>query len=455
MLPLEVLVVDDEPAIRQVLAAAIKQAGHRVAHVGDARSAIQQLASGNFDTCICDLRLPDMDGLEIIRRAKSAGVETQFLVMTAYASVDTAIEAMKCGAYDYLTKPLRNEDVLRRLDQIAEFLSLKAENRQLRSIVEGQRAHEFESASQAMRQVEEMAEKVARTLGSVLITGESGTGKSFIARKICDLSARRRAPFVSVNCGAIPEGLMESEFFGHIKGAFTGADRVKKGLFRQADGGTLFLDEVAELPLSLQVKLLHVLEERVIRPVGGEQVREVDVRIIAATNRNIEEMVESGEFREDLYYRLNVIHMQMPALRERREDLPGLVHYFMQSEGRKLDLHEIPDIDPAAEELLVKHAWPGNLREMQNMITRALIMADGSKITIADLPPAITRQTSAASGSSFSPGVGNQSLRELVRRYEIEVINEAVRQQNGDRQAVAKQLDIGLSTLYRKLEEND
>ena len=453
---LDVLVVDDEPAIRQVLAMAIKEAGHRVQTAADGQTAIRMIAGGNVDACLCDLRLPDKDGLEVIRAARNAGADTQFLVMTAYASVDTAIEAMRLGAYDYLTKPLRNEDVLRRLTQMAEYIGLKNENMQLRSLVDRQRGREFQSKSASMRQLDRVVEKVAKSQGSVLITGESGTGKTFVARKIHELSDRREGPFVAVNCGAIPEGLMESEFFGHVKGAFTGADRIKKGFFRQADRGTLFLDEVAELPLALQVKLLHVLEEGFIRPVGGEQEIEVDVRLIAATNRDIEAQVEAGEFREDLYYRINVIHMQMPALRERREDLPDMVRFFIRQESARLGLERMPSIDPAAEDLLLNYDWPGNLREMQNMITRALIMSDGNEITLADLPPSITRSVlpQLSNAGSLTDVQEGLSLRELVHRYEIKVIEDAIRQNEGDRQAAAKQLGIGLSTLYRKMGES-
>lgn len=465
MAVLRVLVVDDEPAIRQVLSAYIKKAGHEVSQAGDGTTAVELLSKGDYDLCISDIRLPDFDGLEILRRTREAGIETLFLMITAFASVDTAINAMRLGAYDYLMKPLRNEDVLRRLEQIADLLGLQEENERLRKIVAESSSGEddFVSKSPAMDQIQNMARKVARTSGTVLVTGKSGTGKTFIAKQIHLQSPRADKQFVSVNCGAIPENLLESEFFGHLKGAFTGADRVKKGLFREADGGTLFLDEVAELPLPLQVKLLNVLEDKEVRAVGSEQSLKVDVRIIAATNRNLEEMVKEGTFREDLYYRLNVLHIIVPPLRERREDLQGLIYFFIKRETVRLGLEGEIGIDPLAEDILVHHNWPGNLREMQNFIARSLIMAEGDRITVADLPPSLTKEstdmvtgevTDLNSGNielSSTPVTGN--LRDLVRAYEMDVINGAIKQADGDRSAAAKKLGIGLSTLYRKLDE--
>jgi two-component system response regulator AtoC len=304
-----------------------------------------------------------------------------------------------------------------------------------------------------MRQVETLAERVAPTYGTVLITGESGTGKSYLARYIHRHSARSERSFIQVNCGAIPEQLLESEFFGHMKGAFTGADRTKKGLFHEADGGTLFLDEISELPLALQVKLLHALEEKEIRAVGSQVSRRVNVRILAATNRNVEQMVAQGEFREDLYYRLNVLQIHLPALRERPEDLPALLSYFVALESSRLGLDQQYIIDPTAEEVLVRHSWPGNLRELANVIARALVLADDGRIQLSDLPEQVcrTEPTSAASGASVGGKVGD--LRQRVREYEIGMIREAIDQSGGDRQRAAKRLGIGLSTLYRKLED--
>jgi two-component system response regulator AtoC len=453
MMQLHILVVDDEPAIRQILASQLGKAGHAVDHVGRGEEAVDCLSSGDYDVCICDMRLPGIDGIEVLRRCKAQGVDTSFLMITAFASVQTAIDAMKLGAFDYLMKPLQPEDVLHRLSHIAYLTRLRDENRYLREIVEtAGRSPETLGVSDAMRSVESLVDRFGRTDGTVLITGESGTGKSYIARAIHRRSARAEGPLVSVNCGAIPENLLESELFGHVKGAFTGADRAKKGLFREADGGTLFLDEIGELPLPLQVKLLHVIEDREIRPVGGEQSRRVDVRIIAATNMDLGEMVGQGTFRKDLFYRLNVLHISIPPLRERRDDIPFFVRHFMEAEVRRLGLDGDYKMDPAAEELLMKYDWPGNLRELQNVIARALVLADGREVRLSDLPAQVARTTRPEGLAAIPEGGG--TLRELVKRYETQVIRRAMDQAGGDRMAAAQALGIGLSTLYRKLEES-
>ncbi len=451
---LHVLVVDDEPAIRQVLTSHIRKAGHDVEHVGDGSSAVALLSRGDIDVCICDIRLPDFDGVEVMRRTRSAGIETSFLMMTAYASIETAVEAMKLGAFDYFTKPLRHEDVLHRLQQISDMTGLREENRRLRTIVDQDSRTYFLGESPAMKEVERLADKMARTAGTVLITGESGTGKSFIARRIHEQSPRSDETFISINCGAIPENLLESEFFGHIKGAFTGADQAKKGLFREADGGTLFLDEAFELPLALQVKLLHVLEEKEVRPVGGEQARRVDVRILAATNRDPEKMVAEGTFRQDLYYRLNVLHIKLPPLRERTEDLSSLIRFFLQREADRLELDSDFTIDPAAEDMLTAHPWPGNLREMQNVIARSLVLTDGDEVCVADLPRLVSEPVTHSHYGDEGIVGGTGTLREQVRRLELKLIRQAVVEAHGDRQVAAKSLGVGLSTLYRKLDES-
>jgi two-component system response regulator AtoC len=302
-----------------------------------------------------------------------------------------------------------------------------------------------------MQEVQVLVEKVARTDGTVLITGESGTGKSHVAHTIHKRSSRRERPLVSVNCGAIPENLLESDLFGHVKGAFTGADRAKKGLFREADGGTLFLDEIGELPLSLQVKLLHAIEEKEVRPVGAEKVRRVDVRIIAATNRNMADMVRDGRFREDLFYRLNVLYIALPPLRQRREDVPLFIRHFLVSEASRLGLEGDYRLDPTAEEQLLAYDWPGNLRELQNVLARALVLAEDHDIRLSDLPAQVTRGKRTEVPSH--PGQSGGTLREQVRQFEIGVIRRALEVAGNDRLAAARSLGVGLSTLYRKLEE--
>ncbi len=451
MKQLHVLVVDDETAIRQVLAAQLIRAGHSVEQAESGADAVDTLLSSDFDICICDLRLPDFDGIEVIRRCRARELDVAFLMITAFASVDTAIEAMKLGAYDYLMKPVQAADVLIRLEHIADVARLKDENRYLKKMmVDAETKTGALGVSSEMHKVQQLIDKVARTDGTVLITGESGTGKSHIARSIHYKSNRHDRALVSVNCGAIPKELLESELFGHIKGAFTGADRNKKGLFREADGGTLFLDEIGELPLALQVKLLHIIEEKEVRPLGAEQTRRVDVRIIAATNRNIAEMMQTGEFREDLYYRLNVLHISLPPLRNRREDIPVFIDYFLKTEVRRLGLEGEYWMDPAVEDLLIAYDWPGNLRELQNVIARMLVLAEDHRISMSDLPSHVTRQKH--NGVDYSFGQTHGSLREQVKQFEIGVIQKALDNAGNDRSQAARTLDIGLSTLYRKLE---
>jgi two-component system response regulator AtoC len=453
MTSLQVLVVDDEPAIRQVVAAQLRKAGHTVEQAGDGEAAIERLAKGDLDIVLCDIKLPGLSGIEVLRQARATGIDTAFIMMTAFASVDTAIEAIKAGAADYMIKPLNNEELLHRLTKVGELGGLRAENRVLRRLVLGANQEVFGFNSPAMREMENMAAKVARTNSTVLITGESGTGKGVVARLIHQQSPRADGPFIPVNCGAIPENLVESEFFGHTRGAFTGADKVRKGLFLEANGGTIFLDEIGELPLSLQVKLLHVIEEKAVRPVGSEVARPVDARIIAATNRDLGEMVSQGTFREDLYFRLSVFHINVPPLRERREDLSALIRFLLQRNTRRMGSGTAVSIDPNVEELLVNYDWPGNVRELENVIDRVLVMADSGRITLADLPPQITKITHPS-----APEVGQQlsgTLREQVKKYEVAIILRAVEEAGGDRRVAAQKLDIGLSSLYRKLEEFD
>lgn len=449
---MEVLIIDDEPAIRQVLDAYLSRLGHFVSQAADGTSALERLSKGDVDVALCDIRMPDIDGIELLRRSRAAGIDTNFIMMTAYASVDTAIEAIQAGAADYMIKPLRNEEVMHRLVKIGDMRGLRNENRVLRRLVQGKREDMFGFVSPAMRQVERLISKVAPTDSTVLVTGESGTGKGVIARLIHQQSPRAEMPFIPVNCGAIPENLMESELFGHTKGSFTGADKARKGLFLEADKGTIFLDEIGELPLQLQVKLLHVLEEKMVRQVGSEQSRRADVRIVAATNRDLKQMVNDGTFREDLYFRLTVFHVHVPPLRDLRQDIPGLVRFLLKRGAKRMNGGVTMTLDPEVEEILNSYEWPGNVRELENVIDRALILAEDGLITCSDLPPQITRMASRGLGG---PAVSesDESLRDQVRRFEISVIFRAIDEAGGDRRFAAQRLGIGLSSLYRKLEE--
>lgn len=454
MKSLDVMVIDDEPAIRQVLTAHLLKAGYNVVQAANGLDAFDRLSKGDIDVAICDIKMPDISGIELVRRVRTAGLDTNFIMMTAFASVDTAIEAIQAGASDYMIKPVRNEEVLHRLVKIADLRDLRAENRVLRSLVQGKKEDQFGFNAPTMRDMERLIAKVSPTDSTVLVTGESGTGKGVIARRIHQQSPRANAPFIPVNCGALPENLMESELFGHTKGAFTGADKARKGLFLEADKGTIFLDEIGELPLLLQVKLLHVIEDKSIRAVGSEQTRRADVRIIAATNRDLAQMVAEGKFREDLFFRLSVFQIHAPPLRERRQDIPELVRFLLRRGAKRLNESVEISIDPEVEQILAAYDWPGNVREMENVVDRALILADEGHVTCADLPPQITKGArSALPGLGLTVQDSDDSLRDQVRRFESALITKAINDADGDRRAAAQKLGIGLSSLYRKLEE--
>jgi two-component system, NtrC family, response regulator AtoC len=450
MTELHVLVVDDEPAIRQVMAAALTKAGYPVDSAGSAAEALAKLERTPYDVVLSDIFMPITDGIELVKQARARGHAATFIMITAFASVDSAIEALKAGAWDYITKPVHNEEILRRLEQIDALRGLREENRTLRRMVMGGDEAAFKFASPSMQAVERLVTRVAPTDSTVLITGESGTGKGVAARRLHELSLRRDGPFVSVNCGAIPENLIESELFGHTKGAFTSADRARKGLFLQADRGTIFLDEIGELPLGMQTKLLHVLEAKEVRPVGAEATRRIDVRIVAATNRELPAMVREGRFREDLFFRLSMFQVPMPPLRERRADLPALIRHLLSRRGPSPGAARL-EIDPEAEDLLVNFDWPGNVRQLENVLHRAAILADGDRIRVADLPPEVAR----VAGTGLPDGAvsGEGTLRDRVRRFEISLIRRAIDEAGGDRRQAAQRLGIGLSSLYRKLEE--
>jgi DNA-binding NtrC family response regulator len=447
---MHILIIDDEAALRQILLGTVTRAGYTADTASCVRDAAAKLVRGDVDVALCDIRMPDGDGVELVRSMRTAGIDTQFIMVTAFASMETAVEALRAGAADYMVKPINNEDLLHRLSNIDALRGLKAENRALRRLVSGEQGV-FRFDAPKMAEVERLVARVAVTDSTVLITGESGTGKSVIARSLHEQSPRSEAPFIPINCGAIPENLLESELFGHTKGAYSGADRARKGLFTQADRGTLFLDEIGEMPLHMQAKILHVIEDKEVRPVGGEMARRVDTRIVAATNRDLLEMVRQGRFREDLYFRLSKFVIDIPPLRERKEDIPRLIRYVMQNiaGAGKTPL----GLDPAAEEILCDYPWPGNVRELENIINRAYILADGGRITLADLPPDIARQAPPQDSNGASIRIPGGSLRDQMRRIEAEVVYRTLEECKGDRRQAAQRLEIGLSSLYRKLEE--
>jgi len=443
---LSVLVIDDEIAIQQILENLLSSKGFKVDTVGSGAAAREAFKSKHYDVSFCDVRLGDCVGIDLVKQLKLDGIETEFIIMTAFASVSTAIDAMRAGAFDYLMKPMRNDDVLHRLNQVQQMLSLKKENRHLRRLISDSSRNIYQPQSEVMKQVYTLVEKISRSDRDVIITGESGTGKGVMSREIHRLSARENGPFVQVNCAAIPENLFESELFGHIKGAFTGADKNKTGLFVEADGGILFLDEIGEMPLATQAKLLHVIEEKVVRPVGSNQQISIDVRVLSATNSDLQEMVKRREFREDLFFRLQVLQVELPPVRERHGDIENLIDFFINKECNRAGIPQKFTIDPDAYDCLVNFPYPGNLREMENTLARAVALAEDYRITITDLPPVFLK-------SKYKKANDEPNLREMVRLYEQEVIKETLSKTNNDRRLAAQLLGVGLSSLYRKIEE--
>ncbi|MHB1123577.1 MAG: sigma-54-dependent transcriptional regulator [Ramlibacter sp.] len=451
MPPLHVLVVDDEPALREILADTVSKAGYSVDQACGVAEATAKLARGNIDVSLCDIKMPDGNGIDLVRSSRAAGIETTFIMVTGFASLETAVEALRAGASDYITKPVRYEEVAHRLAQINALRGLRDENMALRKVVRDNAPKLYRFTSPSMSEVERLVGKVAPAECTVLVTGESGTGKGVVARLIHDQSGRSGGRFLQVNCSAIPEHLLESEFFGHTKGAFTSADFARKGLFQQADGGTIFLDEIGELPLHMQTKLLHMVEDKEVRPVGSEQVRRVDARIIAATNADLLHRVREGKFREDLYFRLSMFQIHMPPLRERQEDIPGLIQFVLGKLHRCGAGSCAKEVDPLAEEILLAYNWPGNVRELENVITRACILAEDNHITVGDLPAAVISSTSPQTAAGLALGPEGL-LRDQLRKLERQIIQRAVEDAAGDRRLAAQRLGIALSSLYRKLE---
>ena len=449
-----VLVVDDEVNMRHMLAALLSKNGYGVTLAADGASALKVLEGGrDFDYILSDVRMPGMDGLELLERVTERGSRATVIVMTAYGTADLAIEAMKKGAYDYISKPFKLDEVLLVLRKARERERLRRENRRLR---EDLRALDRESdfagmvgVSEAMRNVFRRAAKVARFEATVLITGESGTGKELVARGIHRLGRGEDAPFVAVNCGGVPADLLENEFFGHVRGAFTGADRDKPGLFESADGGTLFLDEIGEMPLDLQAKLLRVLQEGEVRRLGALKAKTARARILAATNRDLNERVARGLFREDLFYRLNVFGIHLPPLREHPEDIPPLSAHFAQRLSRTMDRQETT-LSREALRLLSAYDWPGNVRELKAALERAIIMADGPVIRPEHLPERLRALAETAAGQAEDmPDVF--SLKEAKKVMERRLIARALDHCGGNKTRAADLLELSYPALLGKI----
>ena len=444
-----ILIIDDDEALRDSLQLVLCAEGYEVAAASEGRQALGLAEDGVFDAILCDLRMPGIDGLELLPELVQRLPGTTIILMSAYGNADLAIEAMQRGAYDYLAKPFQPAEVLLTLRKARERERLRRTNQLLRRDVQrvvGERP--IVAASPAMIELLEMMERVAAFKSTVLITGESGTGKEVLARAIHAQSPRRNEAFVGVNCGAIPETLLESELFGHARGAFTGADRARRGLFAEADGGTLFLDEIGELPTPLQVKLLRVLQEEEVRPLGESKARPVNVRVIAATARDLDAEVEAGRFRDDLFYRLNVVRLSVPPLRERPKDISLLVDHFFAHFRDALGkpLHSVSD---DALERLVAYPWPGNIRELENVVERAVILASGDRITLRELPENVVRiDEQVRAGASSDLG-----LKRARRSLEAELIRRALRATGGNRTRAARLLEISHRALLYKLKE--
>jgi two-component system response regulator PilR (NtrC family) len=445
-----ILVVDDERSMREFLRIALTRAGHAVTAVESPAAAAVEYGAREFDVVITDLKMSGGTGLDVLDGVKRAYPDTQVVVVTAFATTETAIAAMKRGAYDYLTKPFKVDEIGVVVERALEKRALLRDNLELRAELQGRfRLDRLVGKSPALQRLFELLKRVAPAKTSVLITGESGTGKELVARALHHLSPRADQPFVAINCGAIPDALLESELFGHVKGAFTGAHADKPGLFATADGGTLLLDEIGELSPQMQVKLLRVLQERTVKRVGGVTEEEVDVRVVAATNRDLDAEAERGAFRRDLFYRLNVIQLQLPPLRARREDIPLLVEHFIKKHAAAMG-RTLTAIEPDALAALVDYDFPGNVRELENLIERAATLEPGERITRASLPELTkkARPTSAAAGGLGEDGI---DLERAVADYERDLINRALEQTQGVRKSAAKLLGISFRSLRYRL----
>ena len=447
------LIVDDEPALRQTLSILFRRAGYEVQTASGHREAVEALAGSNqpFPLVLTDLSMPDGSGLDVLAAAKSRSVSTQVVLITAHSTVENAVTAMVGGAYDFVTKPFDNGELAILIDKAYEKYSLITENQALRARVDTD-SRGVIGKSEAMRKVMDLVLRIAKAKTTVLITGESGTGKEKIAHAIHAASDRAAGPFLVVNCGALPENLMESELFGHEKGSFTGASEKTLGVFREADSGTLLLDEIGELPPSLQVKLLRVLQEKKVRPVGSTKEIPVDVRVLAATNRDIESDVTADRFRQDLYYRINVIRLELPALRARREDVPVLADSFLTRFAAEHG-KDVRGFTPDATRALMDYDYPGNVRELENVVERAVTLAGSSRIGLGDLPEALSGLSGAPSPRLLELPSGGCNLDEVLGEVERRLLLQALERAGGVRTQAAKLLGITFRSLRYRLEK--
>jgi DNA-binding NtrC family response regulator len=445
------LIVDDDPGTLVFLQALLAVQGRTVDTAPDGTSALELAEKNDYDLALLDINLPDWDGLDLLERLNELQPRLSAVMVTGQSSAETAIKALRRGALDYLPKPLDNDEVRLTVERLLELKRLRAENTELRRQLRTKFTPDnLIGPGRAMTKVLDLARKVAPFDTGVLLTGESGTGKGLLARTIHHNSPRAEGPFISVNCAAIPETLLESELFGHKKGAFTGAHQDKPGFFAQAQGGTLLLDEIGELPLGLQVKLLEAVQEKRITPLGAAKPKQVDIRLLAATNRDLAAEVDNGRFRQDLYFRLNVIQIHLPPLRERTEDIPPLAKHFLAKISARL-AKPLAGIGQEAMARLTSYSWPGNVRELENVIERAVVMAEGEWIEPGDLPEQVGLKEDRPALSPVGKGLADLGLKAAVAVFEKEFIQERLEANQGDKEKTAARLGINLATLYRKL----
>jgi len=446
--PARILIVDDDRGMCQLLTDLLREDGYEVEVAHDGASAIAKHQALPFDLTITDLMMPRMKGVELVARLREIDGGAVVLLITAFGTIESAVEAMRAGAFHYVTKPFHNDEILIQVKRALEQKTLRDELRRLRTEVHARtRFQNIVGQSQAMQRVFEIIAQVSDLPANVLIEGESGTGKELIARAIHFNSSRAAGPFVPVNCAAIPETLLESELFGYVRGAFTDARKDRRGLFQEASGGILFLDEISEIPLTLQAKLLRILEDKEVRPLGANQGEKVDARVVSASNRNLETLVRDGKFRQDLYYRLNVIRIELPTLRQRSEDIPLLVDHFVRKFAESAK-HTVEGIQADALAALKSHDWPGNIRELEHTIERAVLLGKGAMIGLEDLPAQF------AARGECELVVGQAVARQLtLRDLEREYIGRVLESSHGNKTEAARILGVDRTTLYRKLEE--
>ncbi len=446
--PARILIVDDDHEMCQFLADLLSEEGYRVETVHDGPSAVERYRAESFDLTITDLMMPRMRGTELVKQLKEIDAQALILLITAFGSIETAVEAMHAGAFHYVTKPFRTDEILLQVSRALEQRNLQSEVQRLRQQVHSHYGFEnIIGQSPRMRQIFELVTHVSDLAVNVLIVGESGTGKELIARAIHQNGARSANAFIPINCAAIPDTLLESELFGYMRGAFTDAHKDRRGLFQAAKGGVLFLDEISEIPLGLQAKLLRVIEDKEVRPLGANQGEKVDVRLVSACNRDPERLVEEGRFRQDLYYRLNVIRIDLPPLRERAEDIPTLIEHFLQKFSNQAQ-RKLVGIEPEALTALATYHWPGNVRELEHTIERVVLLGKEPRIGLQDLPPSLVARNEAAVPVAEAVAK-SYTLRDLERHYIMRVMETT----NGNKTEAARILGVDRTTLYRKLEE--